>query len=217
MADCDFERRQNMKLTKIFACMAVLGSFATAGIITADYNESLDLPGDGSSGPRIEQLLGVSLPDPTSPQLTAANITSNPSEWDSSLNVSFDPTTDILSLFGDGGNDYQIITVTLSNLVFDVPGQVVIGITPISVGNAVVPDTGDADPTLTTTPFFTANSFGVTYSAANISTTSNDFDITTDTDTFQVELGAAVPEPGTIWLMVIGAAAMATWRRRRTA
>jgi hypothetical protein len=128
-----------------------------------------------------------------------------------------DPTTDILSLFGDGGNDYQIITVTLSNLVFDIPGQVVIGITPISVGNAIVADPADADPTLTTTPFFTADSFGMTYSAASIATSQNDFYITTDTDTFQVELGAAVPEPGTIWLMVIAAAAMATWRRRRAA
>ena len=87
---------------------------------------------------------------------------SNPSKWNNSLNVSFDPTTDILSLRGDGDNDYQIITVTLSDLMFNVPGEIVTGITPIWVGNAVYPDTGDSNDALTTTPFFTANSFGVT-------------------------------------------------------
>lgn len=204
-----------MKIFKLLACTGLLGACASAGIITADFNESLDLPfpSDGGSGPRVEQLLGVSLPG-TPPQLTGADVISNPSKWGNSLEVSFDPSTNILTLFGDGSNVYQIITVTLSNLIFDIAGQVVTGIVPISTGNAVTPGTGDPGNPLTITPFFTANSFGVTYTAANITTTENDFDITTDSDTFQVEL-ATVPEPGTTLLMVIGGLALMFGRRRR--
>jgi PEP-CTERM motif-containing protein len=204
-----------MNIFKMLACTGLLGACASAGIITADFNETLDLPfpGDGGTGPRLEQLLGVSLPG-TPPQLTAADIISNPSNWSESLNVSFDPSTNILTLFGDGSNDYQIITITLSNLIFDIAGEVVTGIVPISTGNAVVTDTGNSDPPPVTTPFFTANSFGVTYSAPNITTTANNFNITTASDTFQVEL-ATVPEPGTLLLMGMGAVALMFGQRRR--
>ena len=72
-----------MTLSRLLAAAAVLAlpcSAASATIIQADYTESLDLPGDGSAGPRLEQLTGVTLPAP-SPQLTAADIVSNPSGW----------------------------------------------------------------------------------------------------------------------------------------
>lgn len=203
-----------MKLFKILLFAGSLCSVAAADVIQADYLETLALPYYGT-GVRVEQLLGVTFPA-SSPQLTAADTISNPSKWNNSLNVSFDPTTDILSLTGDGDNDYQIITVTLSDLMFNVPGEIVTGITPISVGNAVYPDTGDSNDALTTTPFFTANSFGVTYSAANIDTTDNEFLIQGETDTFQVSFGtSSVPEPGTLGLTGIGAAVLLCWRRRK--
>jgi hypothetical protein len=201
-----------VKLFRILIVTGSLCSFASAGTITqADYNETLDLP-ISSSGARVEQLNAVSLPA-ASPQLTAANIISNPSNWNNSLNVSFDPTTNILSLTGDGNNDYQIITVMLSNLVFSSPNQIVIGITPISVGNAVFADASDTDPTLSTTTFYGNGLFGVQYQAANITTTNNDFLIRAQTDTFQVQLGV-IPEPGTLGLIAVGAAVMLGWRRK---
>jgi succinate-acetate transporter protein len=147
--------------------------------------------------------------------LTAANIITNPSDWNNSLNVSFDPTTNILSLTGDGNNDYQIITVTLSNLLFNVGGQGVTGITPISTGNAVIQSASDV---FTTTPFFTPNSFGVTYSVTSFATFPPEFLIQAQTDTFQVLLGSvAVPEPGTLGLMGIGFGTLLLARRRKKA
>jgi|SRR5579863_65147 hypothetical protein len=176
-------------------------SVAPAAIIQANYNETLDLP-YFATGARVEQLNAVSLPAPA-PQLTAADIVTNPSNWNNSLDVSFDPVTDILSLTGDGSNDYQIISVTLSGLLFNVAGQHVVGITPISVGNAVFMSGTDL---FTTTTNFTANSFGVTYSVTSFATFPPEFDIGTGTDTFQVQLASGVPEPGTLGFTGLGAA-----------
>ena len=204
-----------MKTIPFVISMAMLCSAGVAAVIQADYQEDLDLPGLTSLGPRVEQSLDVTLPS-ASPQLSGADVISNPSNWKNSLNVSFNPTTDILSLTGDGDNDYQIITVTLSNLVFNVGGQVVTGITPISIGNAVDQISGDVNPAITTTPFFTANSFGVTYSSDYLTYRFDEFNIQAETDTFQVTLGAAsVPEPGTLALTAF-AAALLLWRRRRS-
>jgi hypothetical protein len=176
-------------------------SAASAGIIQANFNETLDLP-FFATGARVEQLNAVSLPS-APPQLTAADIVTNPSSWQNSLNVSFDPVTDILSLTGDGDNDYQIISVTLSSLLFNVAGQHVVGIVPISTGNAVF--MSGTDP-FTTTTNFTANSFGVTYSVASFATFPPEFLIGTGTDTFQVQLASGVPEPGTLGFTGLGAA-----------
>jgi hypothetical protein len=181
----------------MFAALAGSGAVAHADIVQADFQEILGLPGSFiSKGPRIEQLTGVTLPT-ASPQLTAADTISNPSNWANSLNVSFNPTTDILSLTGDGGNDYQTITVTLSNLVFDTPGQAVVGIVPISVGNAVF----SSGFPFTTAPSFSADSFSVAYSVDDLSTFPPEFSIGPGTDTFRVELGSAVPEPSSIILL----------------
>lgn len=186
---------------------------ASAQITRADFGESLDLPDFSAAGPRVLENLDVALPS-AGPQLTAANTVSNPSNWNNVLNVSFDATTNILTLTGDGNNDYQTITVTLSDLQFALPGQVITGITPISTGNAVTP--GSAVPTIT--PSFTANSFSVNYA---VPLGNNfDFNITPASDTYQVTLGsapAAAPEPGTIALLGVGLGVMGVVARRRNA
>jgi hypothetical protein len=180
-----------------FAALAGSATVAQADIIQADFLEFLGLPGRSvSQGPRAELLTGVTLPA-ASPQLTAADIVSNPSGWNNSLDVSFDPTTNILSLTGDGSNNYQTITVELSNLVFDTPGQEVVGIVPIAVGNAVF----SAGYPFTTAPSFSADSFSVAYSVEDLSTDPPLFNIGPGTDTFQIELGSAVPEPSSIILL----------------
>ena len=209
---------RKLELLKKFAlallCAVGLASAASAQIISGDFNESLDLPEFSAAGPRVLQALNVPLPS-VSPQLTAANTISNPSGWNNVLEASFDPTTNILSLAADSGNTYQIITFTLSNIQFALPGQQILGFAPLNTGNAVGPDTGPV-PTLLTS--FTANSFTVSYSIPI--GTGDDFAIGNDPDTFQVLVGAAsAPEPGSIALAACGALPLAGMmiRRRRTA
>ena len=76
-----------------------LAGVTQASIITGSFQETLDLP-DFSSGPRVESRLNVAFPS-AGPHLTGADLTSNPSNWENSLEVTFDSTTNILSLTGD--------------------------------------------------------------------------------------------------------------------
>src|SRR5271157_6154343 len=180
----------------VVLALVVAPSVVRAEIIKADFAESLDLPDPtvGSSiGPRLLLNLGVALPS-TGPQLTAANTIANPSSWNDVLNVTFDATTNILSLTADDSNVYQDITVTLSNLLFS-SGEKVIGITPITLGSAVTPDT--AAPTVGTS--FTDTSFIVSYTVTGSGHGQFSINPAPAADTFQVTLGATatVPEPAT--------------------
>ncbi len=202
-----------MKRILLIAASAVLGlaGAAQAAIVQADFSETLDLPGPFSSGPRIESNTGVALPS-GGPQLTAANIVSNPSGWGNSLEVSFDSTTNILSLTGDGGNDYTTISVDLTNLVFS-DGKRVVGISPISVGNAVYYNNAP----INLTESFTPSSFDVSYVAGGGVYPPDLFNIQGGTDTFQIVLGSSVPEPATWAMMLLGFGSIgAASRARRT-
>jgi hypothetical protein len=100
-----------------------------------------------------------------------------------------------------------LITVTLSDLAFTLPGLQITGITPISIGNAAIDD-GLGGPVPDVATFFSAASFGVTYSVP-LNDDENQFFIAPGTDTFQVTVGqggAAAPEPGTLALLGTGLA-----------
>lgn len=209
----------NCKWAGLVAALAFFSwqNAAHASIVRADFSEVLDLPGL-ANGPRVEASSNVSLPS-AGPQLTAANTISNPSPWNTSLNVIFDPTTNILSLTGDGSNTYTTVNVSLSNLVFS-NGSVVTGIAPISTGNAVHAD----QHALSVTEGYTSNSFDVSYVAGNgyfyagpsLFAGYNYFDIGPSTDTFQVTLSSAAPEPSTWAMLMLGVfGAGALLRRRR--
>lgn len=204
-------------MPRIVACLlaavaaAALAQPARAAVIVADFREELNLPDSRGGQPRVLERLGVDVTVTPAPQLTGANEISNPDGWSNGLDVSFDPVTNVLSLTGDGYNIYQIITVTLSGLTFDIAGQQVVGFAPISTGNAVFG--GSAVPGITTS--FTATSVTITYA---VPLGNGDvFEIDTGTDTFQLTLGgaAAVPEPASLALVVVGLPAVAAARRFR--
>ena len=138
----------------------LLQSGASAVITQADFSEVLAIPGFGVE-PRIEFNGGVGLPS-AGPQLTGANVISNPSGLGGSLDVSFDAGTDVLTLTADAFETYTTITVSLNSVLFD-NGDVITGITPISTGNAVVPDISP----VSITEAFTRNSFQVSYVAGS--------------------------------------------------
>ena len=197
----------------IAALALILSLPASAQIISADFDESLNLPEFGGGQPRLLQNLNVALPSP-GPHLTEAHEIANPSGWEDSLIVTFNATTNILSLVATGSNSYQTITVSLSDLQFATPGQQVIGIVPISTGNVAVPSSG---PTPTIDALFTPNSVSVTYS---VELGLNDFfQITTNPDTFQVLLspaaGSSAPEPGTLALLGAGLGMVGLVARRK--
>ncbi|MEP7352912.1 MAG: PEP-CTERM sorting domain-containing protein [Acidobacteriota bacterium] len=186
-----------------------------ATIISVSFQETLDLPAYSIDGPRVEQNLNVAFPS-GGPQLTVANIISNPHPWTSSLNVSFDSTTNILSLTGDAANYYQVITVVLSNITFDAAQQVN-GFAAVSTGNAVTSNISSAVPVSLTTAF-TANSVTVSY-FVNPAVQGNLFNLNTATDTFQLSLGptgqvGSAPEPGTLMLMGFGFVGLMAFGRK---
>lgn len=206
-----------LALSAALAAAAIVIATATANaqIISANFNESLDLPDLGSVGPRVLARTGVTLPS-AGPQLTGANQISNPTGWGSCLNVSFDATTNILSVTGDSFNSYQTITVTLDSLLFAVAGQQITGITPISVGNAVTERDGNP---FSRQQFFSPNSFSINYSTP-LGLGTRFFITSAGTDTYQVTLGnavAVVPEAGTVALLLpaLGVLCAVVVRRRR--
>jgi MYXO-CTERM domain-containing protein len=186
---------------------------ASASISFADFHESEDLPDFGSLGPNVELNAHVPLPS-ASPQLSLANSISNPDGFTDSLLVSFDPTTNNLSLTADTVDDtYEVISIRLDNINFT-SAQFVSAFAPVSTGNAVF-DSGGNPFTITTS--FGSNFIVVTY---QVNTPGTLFDITNaGTDVYHLSL-APVPEPGTFGIAamgLMGLAALAFSRRRRAA
>jgi hypothetical protein len=82
----------------------------------------------------------------------------NPSGWNDSLQVDFDPATNIVTLTPTGGNVYQTLDIVISNMNFSAAEHVV-GVAALSTGNAVIPDSG----TFSMTAAFTGNSVTISY------------------------------------------------------
>lgn len=77
-----------------------------------DIRVELDLPYDGSDGPAVFEVTGVT-PGP-GPELSSADLTDNPSNWCGSLVVDIDPDTSLVTITPDEPCDFERATVTIT-------------------------------------------------------------------------------------------------------
>jgi hypothetical protein len=196
---------------------------AEASILTATFGESLDVPfQDAVPGAYIVSRANVAVPA-TVTFGNPGDLVSNPNNYVGLLDLSFDPSTNILTVLSTGPDnntyDYEIITVTLSNLTFS-DGDVVTGITPITDGNAVIKDVSNLsapNPVITTS--FTSNSATINYEVPNLESSQVIYiNQTGFQDQFLLTLSGAssVPEPGTMVLAGLALAGIAALRRARS-
>ncbi|NOQ63013.1 MAG: PEP-CTERM sorting domain-containing protein [Methyloprofundus sp.] len=178
----------NKALSPILLAVASFSFYsnASASIIQADFRSDLKLVGFTRVLERTEQVL------PNAGfELGELDEISNPRNWNDSLQVDLDPLSNIVTLTPSFANIYDIITISISNMLFDDSNQVT-GFSVISSGSATTFDS------LTTS--FTNNSVNIQYIGDNLEL------FETGSDTFQITLGPAniVPEPSAIVLMGLG-------------
>ena len=186
---------------------SVLALAVAAPAAAQTYREALDLPAYGSRGPRVLQSTGSFT---TGTKLTAASEISNPLYWNNAFNVFLDTTAQTITLTGDGENTYQTIDFDLTG----VTGLTFTGLTAVTPFGATAPARGAYDFTTS----FTASSLHISYALANI-VEGNYFEINQGSSVFSYTTGAvsaAVPEPATWGMMLLGFGAMGYAMRRRT-
>ncbi len=202
----------NIKTSLSAAILATMlaATSASAAIISADFQETLDLP-DVSSGPRIFVNLGAALSG--GPELGIGNETQNPSGWAGFLDVDL-TSGGLITLSRDlieGAGDYDFALVTISNMLLGA-GETITGITTLSENLM--------DPTysFSGSPLISVGGNSVSFlwdfsgagDAADFRF--NDGGVST----YQLTI-AAVPLPATLPLLAFGLGGLAWVRRRKAA
>jgi hypothetical protein len=88
---------------------------ATGDLSTVSIKVSMDLPNPAgnSKGPIVYQVTDV--PVTSGPELTSANLVSNPSKWGGSVTVDVDNTTHHITVATENVNSFQTATVTVTS------------------------------------------------------------------------------------------------------
>lgn len=196
--------------------LLLLGAPAQSAIVSADFTERLDLPAYGSSGPRVLQSLNKAVG--AGAELTEADEVANPSNWEDSLLVNLDPVGNTVTLTRSGQDVYQTISITIANIQFSAPEEI--------VGFSLVSDTlfsANSDP-YTIATSFTADSLTIDISVDDL-LSFDTFEFGTGSVLLNIALysrdGRDVPEPMTLALLAGGALGLVmargttTGRRRR--
>lgn len=103
----------------LMAPAVTLGSASPAGAVLngpVTIRVELDRPNPGDAGPAVFQAVGVT-PGP-GPELTAANLISNPSSWSGSLTVDMNPDTSQIIVSTGQVAAFQTAKVTITGLPF---------------------------------------------------------------------------------------------------
>ncbi len=200
-------------LTVGIASMFVCVPLASAAATSADFHEELNFFPPFCSDARVMEALGRSIGP--GPELGEADEISNPCGYGDSIIVDFDPTTNQVHLTPSGANNYQIIDISISNIAFDVAGQTITGLTPISDDLIDVAESG----AFTRSTSFTGNSITIGYVIDNPSNPDDRLEFSTGTAIFQVELqeatGIPAAGPWAIGVFLLTLLACGWWLIRR--
>lgn len=148
---------------------------ATGDLATVSITVSMDLPNPpgNSKGPIVFQVTDV--PVTSGPELTGANLVSNPSKWRGSVTVDVDNTTHHITVATEHVNSFQTATVTVTS-----PGLGAITLVSDNLWvplSASLPQGALATTTTTTALPMMALTYNTTADTATIAWTSTPSDV----------------------------------------
>lgn len=185
---------------------------ASAAFVSADFQVSLDLPDQSSSGPRVLETLNE--PVAGAPDVSAANEIANPAGWGGAASIDLD-SAGLLTLTGDqegfGFADYDLVVFTISNIVFDA-GEFITGVSTLAEG-ILDPNFG---PVFSPTIAFTANSVTITFDTTGVGDTADFQLLDGGVSSYQIQT-SAIPVPAALPLMAGAIGALGLLARRRNA
>ncbi|GEM_PF-4193086 len=193
----------------LVACFFIFSTqAASAAIIQADFGEELDLEAfSQSAGPRVffadDRVIGAGS------ELTIADETANPSGWDGYLDV--DMSGYLLTLTHmENFTDFQTASITLTDILFDIIGEMIIDVTLIT--DSII-DFADSDP-YTEEILFTNNSITLNFFVNDIPALDLFNFVGGGTATYQITTRTvSVDAPASLGLMLLGLAGFALRRR----
>jgi hypothetical protein len=212
---------------RLFAGVAALVAFAggaQAGLYRADFEEILDIP-TLPGGPRIlgTPNRGVTSNQWTIPELTVSEEIQNPSHFNGYLSVDPEPTHDplipspipdtITLRHEETNTGYQFVKISMTNIGFEEPDQIITGIT---LNSGAIIDTLNSDP-FDASVSFTDDSITFLWQVRDLSLGQIFHFIPDGTIQYLVHFGTRtvdVPEPASLPLAAIPLAALLFARRR---